>query len=230
MSETAELLRVGTTLLVLDAIEGGGLARPPVLRRPIRALRAICRDPALQVAVPLAGGERWTALELQRFYLDACRQYVARHPHPPHEACEVLQRWAETLEALEQAPENLVGVLDWVTKRYLLDTAGRHGTWAERKKIDIRYHELSADGYYQVFSRTGMTATLVSEEELQRAMRTAPAGTPAALRARYIREFADGDIPLTVNWKRVEVGRGRTAKVIHLDRVAVPRESSKNSS
>ena len=31
-------------------------------------------------------------------------------------------------------------------------------SWAERKKIDLRFHELSSDGYYQTASESGSVA------------------------------------------------------------------------
>src|SRR5581483_1645170 len=124
MAQTAEFLKIGTTLLVLDAIEAGALADAPRLWFPLRALRTICADPGLRARVWLRGGRRWTALQIQRFYLDACRRYVAGVTEPSPEADEVLRLWAEALDALEHDPARLVGKLDWVTKRYLLDALG----------------------------------------------------------------------------------------------------------
>lgn len=218
MSETAEFLRVGTTLLVLDAIEAGHLRKAPRLWRPIRALHRICADPSLSTEVGVVGGKRMTALELQRYYWDACRRFVDSCSEVPTEAFELLALWADALDSLDDEPESLVGLLDWVTKRFLLEKAGRDAEWAERKKIDIRYHELSDEGYYQVLAQTGITKTLVDGDEVDRAKRTAPPDSPATTRGHYIREFADGEEPLAVNWKRILIGRGRKAKVVRLYR------------
>jgi len=218
MSETAEFLRVGTTLLVLDAIEAGRLKDAPRLWHPVRAMHQICADPTLSAEVKLTGGRHLTALELQRYYLDACRRFVEEQADAPAEAYEVLQLWADALDGLERTPETLVGSLDWVTKSFLLEGAGSNLSWAERKKIDIRYHELSDEGYYQVLARTGVTSALVDAQDVERAVRSAPPNSPATTRGHYIREFADGDEPLAVNWKRVLIGRGKGAKVVRLHR------------
>src|SRR5262249_4644161 len=98
MAPVAEYLKVGTTLLVLDAIEAGELENVPRLRRPLRALRAIAADPNLRATVSLAGGGRASALEIQRFYLDACRRFVDRCAPLHEEARHVLALWEETLE------------------------------------------------------------------------------------------------------------------------------------
>jgi proteasome accessory factor A len=224
MCETAEYLRVGTTLLVLDAIESGMFGHHPMVRRPIRALHTVCRDASLRAPLELCGGQRATALEIQRFYYAACRAFLGQQREVPHEAWEVLDLWKRTLDGLEelaeegQPPPQLIGSLDWVTKKYLLDRAAVDAAWSERKKIDIRYHELSPDGYFEMLNAAGGAATIVEGDELDRAMRTAPPDSPATTRGHYIREFAHGDLPLTVNWKYVSLGHGWNAKVIHLAR------------
>jgi proteasome accessory factor A len=218
MCEVAEYLRVGTTLLVLDCIEAGEMPRVPRLRRPVRAMHEICADPALATRVPLAGGRAASALELQRFYLEACRRFVDRRPEAPIEAREVLHRWELALDALADDPQSLVGTLDWVTKQFVLDKAGRHASWNVRKKIDIRYHELSPQGYFQRLRTTGIVRDLLDRAEIEHARRNPPAGTPAAVRGRYIREFAlEGD-DVTANWRAVFLGShdGRR-RVVRLD-------------
>lgn len=216
MAQFAEYLRVGTTLLVLDCIEAGAMPPVPRVRRPLQSLRAICADPTLRATVQLAGGRRCTALQLQRFYLDACRRFLGDQAHPPAEACELLEHWEETLDALEEAPQSLVGSLDWVTKRWVLEKAGRGAGWSTRKKIDLKYHELSPDGYFERLRGSGVARDLLSTEEIERARRNPPLGTPASVRGRYIREFAGGSELISANWKAVYIGQGRRTKVIHL--------------
>ncbi len=218
MCPSAQFLRVGTTLLVLDALEAGYLAAAPRVRRPIRALHRLAADATLQASVPLCGGGSATAVELQRLYQQACRRFLEDQADVPAEAWEVLDRWTLALDSLEQQPEELVGVIDWVTKRFLLREAGRDADYGALKKIDIRYHELSAEGYFQLLARTGLVANLIDEAAIERAMRTAPPDTPATTRGQFIREFAGGDRPLSANWRRVIIGRGRAAKVVRLDR------------
>lgn len=226
MSEAAEFLRVGTTLLVLDAIESGWLRRTPRVRRPIRVLRAVCRDLSLRQPVAALHGLPATALQVQLYYYQACRDFVASVPEAPAEAWEVLDLWKETLDGLEQmaaggdAPSTLIGTLDWVTKKHLLDRAASRASWQERKKIDLRYHELSADGYFRVLERAGIASSVVAEQEVERATRVPPADSPATARGHYIREFSQGEEPMTANWTCVTIGRGWSARVIPLTRYA----------
>lgn len=217
MAQVAEYLRVGTTLLVVEMIEADWLRKVPRVKHPIRSLHAIGRDPSLQVTVPLAGGGQMTALELQHFYLRAAQDFVQNQPWNA-EAHEIVRLWEATLKALEEEPTRLVGSIDWVTKRYLIAEAGQDASWEARKKIDLRYHELSKFGYFAQLAAAGLTPEIVDKEEIERAMRVPPAGTPATTRGHFIREFSLSDEPLRVNWDFVIVGRWWKARVFRLRR------------
>lgn len=216
LAQTAEYLRVGTTLLVIDAIEAGELPKLPRVVNPIQALRQICSNPRLTARVELAGGGSATALELQRFYLEGCRRFLSRRPNAPREAQEVLRRWEAALDALADDPSSLVGTLDWVTKRFLLENAERGATWESRKKIDIRYHELSPQGYFQRLKSSGIVVEILGAEEIEHARRNPPAGTPAAVRGRYIREFTADEEEVAVSWHAVYLGTSRDGRVVPL--------------
>jgi proteasome accessory factor A len=216
MAQVAEYLKIGTTLLVLDALEAGFLDDAPQLRRPLYALNRICADPSLQATVPSRGGRHWTGLQLQRFYLEACRRYVEAASNPSPEAAPLLQLWAETLDTLEKEPLKLIGKLDWVTKKHLLDEAGSEAPVAVRRKIDLRYHELTKEGYYLQLEAAGVAPTLVEPEEVLAAIGVPPEGTPAAIRGRLIRQYAAERERIVASWGVVILGTGPKARVIPL--------------
>jgi len=232
MAEPAEYLRIGTTMMVLDLIEAGALKHAPRIRRPIAALRTLCGDPTLRAEVLLRGGQKMTALELQRFYLEACRRYCEAEGLVRGDVAELLHLWEEALEGLVEfkqiarPPLRLVGMLDWVTKKYLIDELGPDATWEAKKKVDLRYHELSDDGYFERLRRAGLAQKLVDDREIDRAIRLAPPHSPATARGRYIREFSGTDEPFAVNWRCVTLGRGFRARVIWLDRYGRPAARS----
>lgn len=241
MCETAEYLRVATTMLVVDAIESGKFKHPPQLARPIQALHQFCRDPSLRQTVKLRDGQEVTALQLQRYYWTGCRAFLDHSPHVPGEAWDALRLWDQMLDSLDEfasdqaLPDSLVGSLDWPTKKYLLDKAGADANWAQRKKIDLRYHELSEDGYFAMLQSAGITPRLIADEEIDRATRLAPANSPATTRGHYIREFAYGEEPVTANWKVVAIGQFWGGKTIRLSRygqlgMGVQRAASESAS
>jgi len=196
---------VATTALVLDAIEAGAITAAPRLRRPLQAIRQISRDPTLTTAVALQGGRRLTALALQRWYLEACRRFVDRTANAPEEARAILDRWQDVLDRLESDRLSLVGRLDWVTKQFLLDQAGQGLPYPARKKIDLRYHELSSAGYFAQLRAAGRTLALVTDGEVDQATRLPPSSSPALERSRYIREFSGQSTVLKVGWRFLNV-------------------------
>jgi hypothetical protein len=217
-AELAEYLRIGTTLLVIDAIEAGHLPQPAKVRRPIRALRLVCADATLTWRIPMSSGQSCTAIELQRSYLEACRAFLHEQEQTPNEAWQVLRLWEETLDTLEHDPSELVGSLDWTTKKFLLEKAANNAAWEVQKKIDLRYHELSPEGYFDRLESTGITEAILDPAEIEYAIRNPPAGTPAAVRGRYIREFAGSDEAIQVNWRHIYLGNPRDRRIVDLNR------------
>lgn len=221
LCEEAEYLRIATTALILDVIDAQELPTLPRLRRPVEALHTLSDDPTLHATISL-GEHSLTAVELQRFYLDACRRFVDRRPDAPREARSIIRRWEAALDALEHEPASLVGKLDWVTKQMLMERTSASGNWASQKKVDVRYHELSPSGYFRMFENAGLATHLVEKEEIERAQRNPPEGTPAAVRSHYIREFSGGDEPVRATWRAIYLGKGWRTRCVPLVRKTRP--------
>jgi proteasome accessory factor A len=215
MAEVAEYLKVGTALLVLDMTEAGLLDDAPALADPIAALHAIVRDPTLRTRVRLADGTGRTALELQRFYLERAKAFVQASEVVAMEATQIVGLWERALDALQTDPGLLVGRLDWVTKRFLIEKAGADAEHAAQKKIDLRYHEL-AGGWARALEAEGVMTPVVSPAEVARAMQVPPEDTPALARGRLVAELADSDTTVDIDWDRVRIGRPLSGKVVHL--------------
>lgn len=211
LCEVAEYLKLATTTLVLDLVEDGALDDAPRPRDPVAAARAVSRG-GLHAPVPLVDGRTLTALEIQRFYQARAASWLAAHPAASIEAHRLVQRWGEVLDQLEHDPERLVGRLDHVTKRALLDASGDDLDLVARKAIDLRYHELG-EGWLAALDAEGGVERLVSDEAVARATAEAPADTPAAERGALVRAL-DPDEPATIDWAGARVG----GKVIRFER------------
>lgn len=204
LCEEAEYLRVGTTLLLIDLIDAHPETDLPQLRFPIFSMWQLNRDTTLTRQFRLKNGSRVTGLAIQRRYLAACEHYIETERPDDAEAQHILELWRDVLDSLESDPDRLIGRVDWVTKRFLLHEAGESLSVAARQKIDARYHELSDDGYFRQFEATGLHCRVLTDEEIEAAMRLPPEGTPATTRARLIREFAGKG--LTVGWRKMSNG------------------------
>lgn len=216
LCQMAEYLKVGTTLLMIDMAEAGALDGLPRPRKPVAALHDLVADPTLQAAIPMTDGTLLTALQLQRLYLERARAFLEQTHDAPVEAQRVVRLWGEVLEALEEEPGRLVGRLDWVTKRYVLESVAPNAPLPVQKKIDLRYHELG-EGYLHTLEAHGAAVELVDPEDVRRARTEAPRNTPARLRAELMTTWDDSQVPVEFSWSSVRIGGWFNARVIPLD-------------
>jgi len=210
MCDTAEYLRLATTSLVLDMIEAGAARGLPRLSRPLEALHRWSRDWVAASREPTSQGPM-TALEVQWAYLRACQRFVATRANVTDEVHELLRMWQQVLEGVRAAThhptdlEPVLGRVDWLTKRWLIDELGTDASWAARKKVDVRYHELGDAGYAARLREALPELQLVSREEIDLAARIAPPQTSAGRRGRLIREFATTEQNVHADWHAVEI-------------------------
>lgn len=205
MCEPAEYLRIATAALVIDMAESGTAGEPPVVARPLAALRRMNGD--LDLA---------EAIAIQRRYAELASVWIAGSDTPSLEAAELVRSWHGVLDALESDRESLIGQLDWVTKKSLLDRAANDAPPA-RKKIDLKYHELGV-GYYAELERRGLVTRLISDEDADDARTQPPAGSPAIQRSALMREYHGA----RVSWDKVRV-RGRLNNTVGGDVIPIDR-------
>ncbi len=215
LADLAEYVKVGSVSLLLDMIESGATEGMPVLRRPLHCLQRITSDWNLISRVPTNRGEM-SAIEIQKVYLAAAEAFVQSTPaNMCGEAKIVLARWRELLDAIiafrvdPSDTDAAIGRVDWLTKRWMIDELGDQAEWSQRKKIDLRYHELSEDGYFFQLMEARPELRLVDDERIQRRRRSPPPSSPAARRGWLIREFADSEEAMQAEWSYAMIGRGR---------------------
>lgn len=205
LAQEATWLKVGTTALVMRAIEAGlsdlSVARlMPYSDR--EALDAVDRGDA---SYQNDAGTSVAVLDVQQRY----RDWAACCVSGSDEAwvTEVLERWSFVLDALANDPNQLIGRLDWPTKLDLLSKlAGRSRRGFSNPKVAyaaLQYHNLDPDvGLAQRLERSGGLAKVVSESQVRHAERFAPA-TRARVRGWAIRHHPG---PLRPSWERLGVG------------------------
>ncbi|ATG54826.1 proteasome accessory factor PafA2 [Brachybacterium ginsengisoli] len=191
--EESTFLKLGTTSLLLAALEAEhrtGTAILPDLRLvdPVAAVRTISHDPSLRATVPLEDGRELTALEIQRALLDALH---AAADAEDEETGEVLRRWREILDLLEQDPMLAADRVEWVAKLRLLERyRGRHGLqWGDPRlqMVDLQYSDLRPGrGLFAKLRAAGAVPALVDQAEVDDAVLTAPTSTRAHLRGGLI--------------------------------------------
>ncbi|HYO00168.1 MAG TPA: depupylase/deamidase Dop [Actinomycetota bacterium] len=194
MSEISTFLKVGTTAIVLSMIEDNFITSDLRISEPVAALRTISRDPTCKAKVELADGRTVTAVDLQWEFLDWARKYLADQDVDDVTA-EVVTRWEQTLTALETDPMSLDRQLDWVAKLRTIEAyRERHKLeWSDPRLalVDLQYHDIRLDkSVYYKMVETGQIETLVTEDEIQRAISNPPEDTRAYFRGRALGRFS----------------------------------------
>src|SRR5512136_1996244 len=193
MSEVSTYLKVGTTALVLAMVEDGALRRDLALEDPVRAIKEISHDTTCTRKVRLKRGKEFSAIELQREYLDLARAYYATVEQSP-QVTDLLERWERVLAQLAEEPRQCARELDWVIKQELI------ASYMSRKEVgfddqrismlDLQYHDLRLDkGLYYRLEREGYVERLLTDEEIDRATSAPPTDTRAYFRGMCLQKF-----------------------------------------
>ncbi len=138
MAEYATFLKIGTTQIILSMLEDNALALNFTFDDPIDAYQVISRDLTFSRPLPLDSGETITALEMQRQFYAAARDYVeARAANFADDLLaayrEVLQVWADSLDKLGRDWRLLSTRFDWAIKRNLMERylASQRTDWSQ---------------------------------------------------------------------------------------------------
>ena len=103
MSEVTTYLKVGTTAIVLAMVEDGVIRKDLALEDPVRAIKEISHDTSCRRKVRLKRGKEFSAIELQREYLELALEYYATAEVSP-QVSDLLERWQAVLDRLSEDP------------------------------------------------------------------------------------------------------------------------------
>jgi proteasome accessory factor A len=215
MSEYATALKVGTTAMMLELLEER-IVPDVKLLDPVQAIRDISRDLTCTWGVQLEDGSFTTALEIQRQYLRLAETYL-RGKDP--EGDWVLDEWRLVLDALTHDPMALVDRIDWVTKKWLLETfiEAEGLEWNDPwiQSLDLEYHNLNPErGLYQDLRRRGIVRLVVDEKQIDEAIVKPPADTRARARSTVMRALKGHKSRYVIDWDSIYV---EDEKYLNLD-------------
>lgn len=194
MAELSTYLKVGTLAVVLGMIEAGAEFPSMQLDDPVRALKQVSRDLELKGTLKRADGRATSALEIQRAYWKAAMDFYACH-ELNQITKDVLVRWEEVLDKLEQDPVLLVRELDWVAKREMIRSyMDRKGCgWDDPRlaMLDLQYHDVRPEkGLYYTLERGNHIDRLLPEGEIEKAEQVPPPDTRAYFRGQCLKKFS----------------------------------------
>jgi len=213
MSEVAEFLKLGTTGLVMDLIEDKSLPfsdgryfyyNQMQVILDLKRISKQAKDWLVYFNSASKGCRitRRKATDVQRAYLKEARRYEGRD-----EITDViLKLWQDTLDKLDQDQSELVGRVDWITKKALIDQyAESHNLNMSDpilRNIDLQYHDTDRKrGLFYALQKQGKVERLVTDEMIEHAVQEPPKDTRANIRVKML---CHPHIIKYVNWDSYE--------------------------
>ncbi|WP_404382705.1 proteasome accessory factor PafA2 [Knoellia locipacati] len=219
--DVANLLKMGSTSLVLAMIEDDAFTTDLSVASPVRTLHAVSHDPSLQSTIELVDGRSIRPVELLRTFHELAAGYVEAKwgSDVDAETTEVLHWWDRVLTALEGDPMDARRWVDWVAKLSVLEGYRERDSlgWGDPRlrAVDIQWSDVRADrGLAHRLAATGRVEVLVGEDEAALAMDAAPEDTRAWFRGACLRKFPESVVAASWDSVVVEVPGERTLQRI----------------
>ncbi len=221
-ADVANLIKVGSTSLVLALIEADAVDRGLEVLHPVEALKVISHDPTCTATVRMRDGRDLTAVQILTEYLEMVTAFVEREGSDPA-TDEVLEHWERVLGLLANDPMDAAADIDWVAKLDLLERYRERDRmeWGDARltAIDIQFSDVRLEkGIFHKLETAGRITRLTSEEEVRAAVSTPPADTRAWLRGRAVGGL--GEHVISASWDSLVLRlprAGRVARVSMLD-------------
>ncbi|MFQ5779291.1 MAG: depupylase/deamidase Dop [Nitrospiria bacterium] len=225
LSEVAAGLKVGTTWLVLRLIEEGVAPAEGAVLEPVKTIRRVSHDSSCKKPIRLENDRIVSPIDHQRLYLSAAQRAFGKEAD--RETAWILATWEEVLNDLEADPVRLIHRLDWVAKKWLMETfmEAEGCGWDDPRLrgIDLEYHNLNPDrGLFIGLEKEGAVERLTTDAEIAQGMGTPPSDTRAAVRGLCVARFAD-QID-RIQWEKVVFQNGLSKKELDLRNLFEPDE------
>jgi len=205
VSPFATALKVGTTACVLSLLEKGCLPNDLSLVDAVQSARDISRDRTGAWLVRLENGRTMGALEIQWQFYELARQHLSG---TDEETDWLLESWSFTLDALASKQETLIGGVDWITKKWLLEAfmAAENVEWDDPwiESLDLEYHNIDpAKGLFFGVTPAKRIGEWNNSVRRREALTTPPGETRAWGRGKAVRWFQKHQQPYIINWDSV---------------------------
>ena len=212
MSPFANALKVGTTACALTLLEEARFPRGLILEDAVVSTREVSHSPDGPWLVRLENGKTVEALDVQWRFLDATGKYLqGRDP----EIDWLLENWSFTLESLRTNPMALVGGVDWITKRWLLETfAEAEGlSWDDPwlLSLDLEYHNIDpVRGLFFQVKGGKRISDWNQSVRIKSASYRPPNNSRAVGRSQAVAQFRESPLPYVINWDSIASGPNHT--------------------
>jgi proteasome accessory factor A len=210
MSEYTTFLKLGSTACMLRMIEANDVSlRDLTLENPMRAIRDFSHDITCRKKVRLESGREYSALDIQREYLNSALKFADSQGFTAPEM-KALEMWEHCVSTIENDPLKLDREVDWVIKHNLIEAfRSKHDLALDDARVqtlDLQYHDIRQDrGIFYRMQARSMVDRICEEQDIVTAMETAPQTTRARLRSEFITAAKEKKRDYTVDWVHLKI-------------------------
>lgn len=197
LSDTATLLKMGSTAIILSMIESGFTFDDRLnIKDPVRELTQVSYDTSLTHQMTMSSGPAQTAIDVQFRILEAAHHFCESQPAMDPDTREILSLWQSTLESLARDPMECVSIIDWVAKMSLMNGYIRrdNGSWEDPRLalLDLQYSDIDPSrGIAAKLEQKGALIRLFTDSEVESAVNNPPSDTRAFFRGECIRRYPE---------------------------------------
>lgn len=195
MSDFANILKVGSTALVISMIEDRFVDFEEVdLLNPVGVVKDISHDLDMKNIYITNSGKKFSAIDIQEWYLEKSKSYLSQIGYDDNSR-QVIDFWEQALMGLRNNKDDLADRVDWIAKLALINRYKEKQNLTLNddliQSLDFKYSEITSDdGIAQVLRRKNFLKQYLEASEVDKAISEPPTGTRAWFRGQAISKFS----------------------------------------
>jgi proteasome accessory factor A len=195
MSDFANILKVGSTALVISMIEDGFVDFEEVdLLNPVGVVKEISHDLDIKKIYLTNSRKKFSAIDIQEWYLEKSKLYLSQIGYDDSSR-QVIDFWEQALTGLRNNKEDLADRVDWIAKLALINKYREKQNLTLNddliQSLDFKYSEITSDdGIAQVLRRKNFLKQYLEASEVDKAISEPPTDTRAWFRGKAISKFS----------------------------------------
>ena len=195
MSDFANILKVGSTALVISMIEDGFVDFEEVdLLNPVGVVKDISHDLDMKNIYITNSGKKFSAIDIQEWYLEKSKSYLSQIGYDDNSR-QVIDFWEQALMGLRNNKDDLADRVDWIAKLALINRYKEKQNLTLNddliQSLDFKYSEITSDdGIAQVLRRKNFLKQYLEASEVDKAISEPPSDTRAWFRGKAISKFS----------------------------------------
>ena len=195
MSDFANILKVGSTALVISMIEDGFVDFDEVdLLNPVGVVKDISHDLDMKNIYLTNSGKKFSAIDIQDWYLEKSKLYLSQIGYD-NNSRQVIEFWEQAVSSLKNNKEDLADRVDWIAKLALIKRYQEKENMNLNddliQSLDFKYSEITSDdGIAQVLRRKNFLKQYLEASEVDKAISEPPTDTRAWFRGKALSKFS----------------------------------------